>query len=399
MTTTDLADPILETKMMTLGDVATPTSRKAGAESDLPVYAVTKHRGFVPSAEYFSKQVFSRDTSGYKLVCRGEFAYATIHLDEGSIGIAPEDSLVSPMYTSFAVDESIVDPAYLFLYLKSPRAMAVYPQLGKGSAERRKSISFSRLKELTVPLPPLNEQRRRAAILDKADELRTKRRQALTHLDILTQSVFQAMVEDTGALLPAMTLADLGLKFSSGKNLISSDGDAHEHNRVIKVNAVSGGVFQPSESKPLPRTYIPNEQHRIRTGDLLFTRASGSLDLIGISARVREVGAHLFLPDKIWRAEFTPGAKVCPEYLQSLFKTPAFRAFVNNAASGAAGVKNISQKSVLGFVVSAPEPAAQEEFAKHVNAIELLKARHSAQLAELDALFRSLQHWAFRGEL
>lgn len=262
-----------------------------------------------------------------------------------------------------------------------------------------KHLSVKTIREIVLPLPPISEQRRIAAILDKVDELRTKRRQAVAQLSALTQSIFQATVEDAGALLPAMTLADLGLTFTSGKNLISSDGDAHEHNRVIKVNAVSGGIFQPSESKPLPRTYIPNEQHRIRTGDLLFTRASGSLDLIGVCARVREAGAHLFLPDKIWRAELTPGAKVCPEYLQSLFKTPAFRAFVNNAAKGAAGVKNISQRSVLGFVVSAPEPAAQEEFAKHVNAIELLKDRHSAQLAELDALFAVLQHRAFKGEL
>ncbi|MCX2749935.1 restriction endonuclease subunit S [Arthrobacter sp. MI7-26] len=262
-----------------------------------------------------------------------------------------------------------------------------------------KHLSVKAIREIALPLPPVEEQRRVAAVLDKVDELRTKRLQALAHADALTQSLFHATVEAKEALLPAMTLADLGLSFSSGKNLISSGGDAHAHNRVIKVNAVSGGVFQPSESKPLPRTYIPNEQHRIRTGDLLFTRASGSLDLIGISVRVGAVGDHLFLPDKIWRAEFAPGAKICPEYLQSLFKTPAFRAFVNNAASGAAGVKNISQRSVLGFVVSAPGLTAQEEFAKQVTAVELLKERHRSQLAELDALFASLRNRAFNGEL
>ncbi|MET3174850.1 UNVERIFIED_ORG: type I restriction enzyme S subunit [Arthrobacter sp. UYCu721] len=262
-----------------------------------------------------------------------------------------------------------------------------------------KHLSVKTIREIALPLPPLSEQRRIAAILDKVDELRAKRLQALANSDALIQSLFHATVDGTKVLLPAMTLADLGLSFSSGKNLISGDGDAHANNRVIKVSAVSGGIFQPSESKPLPRTYVPNEQHRIRTGDLLFTRASGSLDLIGISVRVTAVSPHVFLPDKIWRAEFAPGAKVCPEYLQSLFKTPAFRAFVNNAASGAAGVKNISQKSVLGFVVRAPEPAAQKSFAKQVIAVESLRARHRTQLAELDALFASLQHRAFSGRL
>ena len=58
-------------------------------------------------AELFLKK------KGYKLVEPGNFAYATIHLDEGSIGIAPERALISPMYTVFRVDESRVDPGYL----------------------------------------------------------------------------------------------------------------------------------------------------------------------------------------------------------------------------------------------------------------------------------------------
>ena len=74
-----------------LGSVANPVKRKAKTGSLLPVYSVTKHSGFVPSLEYFKKQVFSRDTKGYREVQRGEVAYATIHLDEGSIGVSPED--------------------------------------------------------------------------------------------------------------------------------------------------------------------------------------------------------------------------------------------------------------------------------------------------------------------
>ncbi len=79
----------------------------------LPVYSVTKHDGFVPSVEYFKKQVFSRDLSSYRVVEPGQFAYATIHLDEGSIGIAPERCLISPMYTVFTHDAARVHPDYL----------------------------------------------------------------------------------------------------------------------------------------------------------------------------------------------------------------------------------------------------------------------------------------------
>ncbi len=114
---------------VTLAELIRPAGRKAGAETDLPVYSVTKHFGFVPSLEYFKKQVFSRDVESYKVVEVGNFAYATIHLDEGSIGIAPQRALISPMYTVFSIDESRVDPRYLIRFLKSPRALAHYPRL------------------------------------------------------------------------------------------------------------------------------------------------------------------------------------------------------------------------------------------------------------------------------
>ena len=84
-------------KPVALAELITGAGEKAGSETDLPVYSVTKHSGFVPSLEYFKKQVFSRHVEGYKLVEPGDFAYATIHLDEGSIGIAPERCLISPM--------------------------------------------------------------------------------------------------------------------------------------------------------------------------------------------------------------------------------------------------------------------------------------------------------------
>ncbi len=59
-----------------------------------------------------------------------------------------------------------------------------------------KNLTTDQIKDIDVPLPPLSEQKRIAAILDKADELREKRRQALAKLDTLTQSLFLEMFGD-----------------------------------------------------------------------------------------------------------------------------------------------------------------------------------------------------------
>lgn len=383
-------------KVVHLGDIARATSERAGGENSLPVYSVTKHGGFVRSDEYFKKQVFSRDLSNYKLVRANHFAYATIHLDEGSIGIAPEDGLVSPMYTSFSTDSNAVLPDYLIRFLRSPRALATYPSLGKGSAERRRSISFARLSELRVPLPPLDEQRRIAAILDKADDLRAKRRESLAHLDTFTQSIFHSMFGDD--VWSRTTLRDASLRFVGGRNLIGLGANAHSENKVLKVNAVSAGFFDPDQTKPLPADYIPPAEHLVATGDLIVTRASGTKDLIGVATPVSHVQDNTYLPDKLWKAKMDPGL-LCPTFLRFLTKSARYREFVINSSSGAAGVSNISQAKLLTFEFGLPPLELQRTFADRVASVERLKELHRKYLADLNALFASLQHRAFKGKL
>ena len=195
------------------------------------------------------------------------------------------------------------------------------------------------------------------------------------------------------------TLRDCGVSFSSGKSVVAGGGQEHPINRVLKVNAVSSGVFDPAESKSLPAEYVPPASHRISAGDLLFTRASGSPNLIGVSAFVDIDRSGLYLPDKIWRVVLAEGAQVNLTFLDLLFKQSAFRAYILNESSGAAGVRNISQEKVLGFEAVIPEMLDQEEFVEQIQRIESLRVAHRAGLFALDELFASLQHRAFQGEL
>ena len=139
-----------------LGSVAREVNTKAFDGHQYEVFSVTKYDGFVRSLDYFKKQVFSRDTSGYKVVKPGQFAYATIHLDEGSIGLLNYHApvVISPMYTVFEIDTTTIHAPYLVRFLKSPKMIAQYALLGSGSVHRRKAISFNKLSELKIPLPP-----------------------------------------------------------------------------------------------------------------------------------------------------------------------------------------------------------------------------------------------------
>jgi type I restriction enzyme S subunit len=154
-----------------IGDFAWDVNERA-SDGVLEVLSVTKHAGFMASLEFFGKQVFSKDTSNYKIVRRGQFAYATIHLDEGSVDCLNirDAGIISPMYTVFDVDEAVVDRRYMLELLKSPGMLQRYAAIGAGSVNRRRSISFDTLAAEELRLPPLAEQKKIAQILSSVDE-------------------------------------------------------------------------------------------------------------------------------------------------------------------------------------------------------------------------------------
>lgn len=135
------------------------------------VYSCTKHAGLVPSLEYFGKQVFSRNLGSYKRLQAGDFAYATNHIEEGSIGLLREGQppgLVSPMYTVFRPSER-VNPEFLFALLKTESYRRVFETRMSASVDRRGSLRWNEFSRIRIGLPPIEEQGRIAETLLLAD--------------------------------------------------------------------------------------------------------------------------------------------------------------------------------------------------------------------------------------
>jgi type I restriction enzyme, S subunit len=383
-----------------LRDLIKPAGRKAGPDVDLPVYSVTKHKGFVPSLTYFNKQVFSRNVEGYKVVEPGQFAYATIHLDEGSIGIAPERALISPMYTVFGVDDSRVDPGYLIRFLKSPRALSHYAQIGQGAVHRRKAISLSSLGTIPVQLPSIEEQRRIAGILDQADALRAKRHQVLAHMDTLTRSIFHSMFCGTAAdQLKSVLLGDLVARIDSGASPNCETRRAMPGEwGVLKLGAVTYGHFQPEENKAFRGEVGSMAANEVRAGDVLMTRKN-TRELVGAVALVDEVRPRLLLPDLIFRLHLDSG-RIDRRYFQALMMDSRKRSAVRALASGsAASMPNISKARLSNLPIELPPLNLQREFAARANQVDAQRKLVQRASDADNELFASLQARAFRGEL
>lgn len=151
-------------------EVAVEVSQKLGNVAPYPVLSCTKHHGLVDSLSYFNKQVFSLDTSTYKVVPQGCFVYATNHIDEGSIGYQNlyDFGLVSPMYTSFRTNDEILD-SYLFALFKTEHYRQIFASATNASVDRRGSLRWKDFRKLHIPVPSINEQKAIANVLMLAD--------------------------------------------------------------------------------------------------------------------------------------------------------------------------------------------------------------------------------------
>ena len=136
------------------------------------VLSCTKYDGLVPSLEYFGKQIYSNDLSSYKIIPQGHFAYATNHIEEGSIGYQSnyENGLISPMYTVFSTDNKMVDDTFLFAVLKSHHLIYLYQSMMEGSINRRGGLRWDTFSTIKMDLPPLREQKAISAFLKDADK-------------------------------------------------------------------------------------------------------------------------------------------------------------------------------------------------------------------------------------
>jgi type I restriction enzyme S subunit len=102
-------------KCSRIREVAEECSERNTQRDKITVLSCSKHFGFVESSEYFGKQVFSENTSNYKIIRRGCFGYPSNHIEEGSIGLLlnHDIGIVSPIYTVFKCEDCMV-PEYLY---------------------------------------------------------------------------------------------------------------------------------------------------------------------------------------------------------------------------------------------------------------------------------------------
>jgi len=317
----------------------------------------------------------------------------------GKVNLAAFDCAIGRSVAAVGPIPGKIDPLFLFHFLQT--TVGLLRNRAQGAAQG--VITREMLQSLSLVLPSLPEQRLIAAILDQADALRVKRREALAQLDELQQAIFIEMFGDlmsSTSPWESVPISKFVAGFESGKSVAADDEeDTASRYRVLKVSAVTSLEFKSDESKAAPTNHIPRAAHFVREGDLLFSRAN-TTELIGATAYVSKTPDNLLLPDKLWRFIWHEQPLAVPHFVNHLFRQKKFRAEIGRRASGSSGsMKNISQEKLLSVEVALPPLALQQKFSGHIEKIMKMKEVHIAAASLSEQFFTSLQHRAFRGEL
>ncbi len=288
-----------------------------------------------------------------------------------------------------------LDRDFLSHFLRQPSMVDFANSRATGANLPR--LSPRMLAGFEVPLPPLPEQRRIAAILDQADTLRTQRRAALAQLDSLTQSLFIDMFGDPSSnpkRWPMGRIADLLESASYGTSEKSGPVGAYP---VLRMNNLTRtGELDLTDLKFMDLTPSELERYLTRPGDVLFNRTN-SAELVGKTAMVPAGAPALAYAGYLVRLRVN--AENEPLYLTRFLNSGYAKRMLRNMCKSIVGMANINAKEIQAMKIARPPLPLQQTFATRVQAIEALKAQHRAALAEADALFASLQQRAFAGAL
>ena len=158
-------------KTLHIADFAFEINSRNKSNSPYEVLSCTKYEGLVSSLKYFGKQIYSDDLSTYKIVPKNRFAYATNHIEEGSIGYQSkyDQALISPMYTVFGTNPSLINDAFLYKLLKTQKLIYLYKSRMEGSIDRRGGLRWNDFASIKIALPSIEEQTAIAEVLTAAD--------------------------------------------------------------------------------------------------------------------------------------------------------------------------------------------------------------------------------------
>lgn len=313
----------------------------------------------------------------------------------GKVAVTGVPLAFSQDITAIIHDPDRVDARYLvhFLCTQQPH----FERIARGATI--KGITRDALESVKLPLGPLDEQRRIAAILDRAEELRAKRRAAIALLDQLPQAIFLEMFGDLDAMErnygPRPLLQLLYEPMRSGayfpRNYYTSSGGVE----MVHMSDAFYEVVQRGSLRRVNASGSDIAKYQLQPSDLLIARRSLNFDGAAKACRIPLAHEPLIFESSLIRLR--PNLNLTdPEFLFSFINHPHVRRKKIEPIITRATISGVSQSNLGSVTVPLPPIDRQRQYASFVHAVRSTRATHQSHLAALDLLFASLQSQAFK---
>ena len=280
-----------------------------------------------------------------------------------------------------------IDTRYLLHAILS-RAKEIQSH-GKGATVQ--GITIERLRAIQIPLPPLEEQRRIAAILDKADQLDKNRLSAIQSVEALQGSLFNEI--SNASMYPNKNLEQYRLSDLLEiplRNGLSPSTEGCVEFSVLTLSAITRGRFKLESTKKGVFNSIPPREKTVNREDFLICRGNGNLNLVGLGEFPGTTDESTAFPDTMIAARLRHEL-VNPTYFATAWKQQSIRSQILGKSRTTNGTYKINQTSLESIVISLPSLERQATFAGRIAPLRALAEKHEASmLARLPELKSSI---------
>ena len=291
-------------------------------------------------------------------------------------------------------DPGRADPAYVSHFLRSP----TFRRWASGSSGIGiKNIRASELRTFPIPLPPLDKQKRIAAILDQADALCRLRQRAIDRLNTLGQAIFHEMFGDPSRNPMGWTMGTIRDLLIEAKYGTSKKANTQgEGIPVLRMgNITYDGALDLSDLKYVELSEKELPKYTAKYGDILFNRTN-SKELVGKTA-VYDRAETMALAGYLVRARVNERGN--PFYISAYMNSAHGKKTLRNMCKSIVGMANINAQEFQNIAIAIPPVQLQDEFENRIVRIGDKRKLFEIAQKKNSELFASLQSKAFIGEL
>lgn len=262
------------------------------------------------------------------------------------------------------------------------------------------SIKTSEVQTVRIPLPELAEQRRIAAILEKADTIRKKRREAIKLTDDLLRSVFHEMFGDLATNRKGWETLPLGDLIEDGptNGLYVPSSDYGSGTPILRIDGFYDGRLV--EGYAFKRVRIDQrtiERFRLRNNSVVLNRVN-SREYVGKAASIDTLTEPTVFESNMMNFTVNPDRLMVPFLVEQLGK-PFVRHQIAQARKDAVNQSSVNQSDISALLIRVPPLALQQRFVRLFRTMDAVKEKLSRQLQESEQLFAVLSSHAFSGQL